>query len=117
MKGNIPSIYDNRILLIKGLFQETLDLFLQNYYSENRMVIHLDCDLYASTLYVLTRLHDQLFGLIFALISILVLNSFILYLINSIISNMFFLSFCIYYGKEFKLTKINKDFLVKYKIF
>ncbi len=62
----------------------------------------------------LATIIGQIFGLIFALISILVLDSFILYLINTIISNMFSLSLCIYYGREFKLTKIRKNLLVKY---
>jgi len=56
----------------------------------------------------------QIIGLIFALISILILNNFILYLANSIISNLFALSISIYYGREFKLTKIKRDLLVKY---
>jgi len=62
----------------------------------------------------LATIFGQIFGLIFGLISILVLNSFILYLINTIISNLFSLSLCIYYGREFKLTKIKKDLLIKY---
>ena len=62
----------------------------------------------------LATIIGQIFGLIFALISILVLNSFILYLINTIISNLFSLSLCIYYGRGFKLIKIKKDLLVKY---
>ncbi len=62
----------------------------------------------------LATIFGQIIGLIFALISILVLNSFILYLINTIISNIFSLLLCIYYGREFKLTKIKKDLLIKY---
>jgi len=62
----------------------------------------------------LAAIIGQIFGLIFALISILVLNSFILYLINTIISNMLSLSLCIYFGREFKLTKIKRDLLIKY---
>ena len=62
----------------------------------------------------LAAIIGQIFGLIFAMISILVLNSFILYLINTIISNMLSLSLCIYFGSEFKLTKIKKDLLIKY---
>jgi len=62
----------------------------------------------------LATIIGQIFGLIFALISILIFNNFILYLINTSISNIFSLSLCIYYGREFKLTKIKKDLLVKY---
>jgi len=62
----------------------------------------------------LAAIIGQIIGLIFALISILILNSFILYLVNTIISNIFSLALCIYFGREFKLTKIKKDLLVKY---
>ncbi len=62
----------------------------------------------------LATIIGQIFGLIFALISILILNNFILYLISTTVSNIFSLSLCIYYGREFKLTKIKKDLLVKY---
>ena len=62
----------------------------------------------------LATIIGQIFGLIFALISILVLNSFILYLISTIISNMLSLSLCIYFGREFKFTKIKKELLIKY---
>ena len=62
----------------------------------------------------LATIFGQIFGMIFALISILVLNSFILYLINTIVSNILSLLLCIYYGREFKLTKIKKDLLIKY---
>ena len=56
----------------------------------------------------------QIIGLIFGLISILVLHNFILYLLNTTISNLFSLALCIYYGREFKLSKINKALLIRY---
>jgi hypothetical protein len=55
--GNIPKIDDDRISFIKGLFQETLPEFLENYNNNHQLVIHNDSDLYSSTLYVLTLAH------------------------------------------------------------
>lgn len=55
-KGNIPDIRDDRCEFKKGLFQETLPSFLQNFKTGRKKVIHLDADLYSSTLYVLTML-------------------------------------------------------------
>jgi O-antigen/teichoic acid export membrane protein len=56
----------------------------------------------------------QIIGLIFALISILILNNFILYLLNTTISNLISLALCVYYGRGFKLTKIRRDLLLRY---
>jgi hypothetical protein len=55
-EGQIPKIDDSRITFIKGLFQDSLPGFLSNYKSNQRKVIHMDADLYSSTLFVLTRL-------------------------------------------------------------
>ena len=55
-QGSTPKIDDNRINFIKGLFQESVPQFLIDYRSDKRKVIHMDADLYSSTLYVLTRL-------------------------------------------------------------
>jgi len=59
LEGKIPKFDDHRICLIKGLFQETLKPFLKNFKGNNRLVIHLDADLYSSTLYVLSTV-DQI---------------------------------------------------------
>lgn len=56
--GEIPKIDDKRIEFFKGVFQDTLDNFLQNYDGKNQLVIHNDSDLYSSTLFVLTRSQD-----------------------------------------------------------
>ncbi len=52
--GAIPSIEDHRVTFVKGLFQDTLPVFLQTFKSKRQLIIHLDADLYSSTLFVLT---------------------------------------------------------------
>jgi O-methyltransferase len=54
--GRQPLTGDTRVCFIKGLFQETLDDFLGCYRNDRPKVIHIDADLYSSTLFVLTRL-------------------------------------------------------------
>ncbi len=49
-----PAIEDNRHTFYQGLFQQTLLGFLSNYASDKPKVVHLDADIYSSTLYVLT---------------------------------------------------------------
>ncbi|MFX0141221.1 MAG: class I SAM-dependent methyltransferase [Candidatus Hodarchaeota archaeon] len=55
--GKFPEIDDFRCEFIKGLFQQTLPNFLNNWVSQNiKKVIHLDADLYSATLFVLTTI-------------------------------------------------------------
>ncbi len=58
--GHFPSIDDERVTFIKGLFQESLPLFLHGKQFERRKVIHLDADLFSSTLVVLTQLFPHI---------------------------------------------------------
>jgi O-methyltransferase len=46
--------------LIPGLFQETLQPFVNRFKRRNPLVVLIDCDLYSSTLYILCRLHHLL---------------------------------------------------------
>jgi hypothetical protein len=55
-EGQTPKIDDSRVVFVKGLFQDSLPSFLVDYKSNKRKVIHMDADLYSSTLFVLTRL-------------------------------------------------------------
>jgi len=53
--GNIPpEMKDDRCKFYQGLFQQTLFDFLKTYTPNERRVIHMDADLYSSTLFVLT---------------------------------------------------------------
>ncbi len=54
--GQAPLTDDTRARFIKGLFQDTLDDFLRDYDGGRRKIVHIDADLYSSTLFVLTRL-------------------------------------------------------------
>lgn len=58
MAGEQPRSSDPRVSFIKGWFQDTLGGFLADYSSPEgvRRIIHIDCDLYSSTMYCLTML-------------------------------------------------------------
>ncbi|MGZ3867006.1 MAG: class I SAM-dependent methyltransferase [Bacteroidia bacterium] len=52
--GKIPSTTDPRGSYYAGLFQDTLRPFLKDFDNKNVNVLHMDADIYSSTLYVLT---------------------------------------------------------------
>jgi hypothetical protein len=54
--GRIPETNDQRCSFEVGLFQQTLVPFASHHDFSRRLVIHLDADLYSSTLFVLTTL-------------------------------------------------------------
>lgn len=56
MEGNFPDVADNRASFVKGLFQDTLPEFLKTHSFKHRKIIHLDADLYSSTLYVMAMI-------------------------------------------------------------
>ncbi|MFI5134683.1 MAG: class I SAM-dependent methyltransferase [Chitinophagales bacterium] len=61
MSSGLPQINDTRHEFVKGLFQETLFNFLSTHdISNKRRVIHMDADLFSSTLFVLTTLAPHL---------------------------------------------------------
>jgi hypothetical protein len=62
MAASIPSVSDDRAHFIKGLFQDTLPDFLISgkLVPGRRKIIHIDCDLFSATLYVLTNLNSYL---------------------------------------------------------
>ena len=60
--GEPPDIDDRRVQYVRGLFQRSLPAFLAGYRPRSPLVVHLDCDLYSSTLYALTRLDALLPG-------------------------------------------------------
>ena len=58
--GNIPDILDSRVTFVMGIFQDTLGNFLNDFNRKNRIVVHIDADLYSSTLFVLQSMHQYL---------------------------------------------------------
>lgn len=62
MAAQIPIFNDSRFEFFKALFQDTLPNFLQNkkIRKETKKIIHLDADLFSSTLFVLTSLSPYL---------------------------------------------------------
>jgi len=62
MAAEVPSINDTRVEFIKGLFQDSLPGFLTNHDLRGikPKVIHLDADLFSSTLYTLTSMAPYL---------------------------------------------------------
>lgn len=54
--GKLPEITDPRVSFVAGWFQQSLRGFMASYRPQSQLVIHVDCDLYSSTLYCLTTL-------------------------------------------------------------
>jgi len=62
MEAQIPELNDARAKFIKGLFQNVLKKFVDTNQESltEKLVIHMDADLYSSTLYVLTNIAGYL---------------------------------------------------------
>jgi O-methyltransferase len=54
--GRGPETADTRVKFVAGLFQDTLPKFLSEFKPTNRLIVNIDCDLYTSALYCLTKL-------------------------------------------------------------
>ncbi len=59
-ESKLPQINDSRCGFVIGLFQDTLYDFLKTFSFDPKIVIHLDADLYSSTLFVLATLAPKL---------------------------------------------------------
>jgi hypothetical protein len=58
--GQLPQVDDGRAVFIKGLFQQTVDAFSLRFHPRNQLVLHMDADLYSSTLYVLMTMNRHI---------------------------------------------------------
>jgi hypothetical protein len=63
--GRIPQTADSRVQFVVGTFQDTLPEFIAQFRPRNRIAVNIDCDLYSSALYCLTKL-DPIAGEIIA---------------------------------------------------
>lgn len=50
VNGTMPQIDDSRVRFVKGWFENTVPGFAREFTSKNRLVLHLDADLYGSTM-------------------------------------------------------------------
>jgi hypothetical protein len=63
MSASLPDIDDNRAGFYKGIFQETLHVFIEQNKEAligKQKVVHMDADLFSSTIFVLSQLHPYL---------------------------------------------------------
>jgi O-methyltransferase len=56
----VPNIDDKRVHFYKGLFQQSFPQFTSQVQTNVKKVIHMDADLYSSTLYILTSIAPYL---------------------------------------------------------
>jgi len=59
-QGKPPTIEDPRCSFHIGLFQDTLPVFLASFQRQQRLILHLDADLYYSTCYALCSMGNLL---------------------------------------------------------
>jgi O-methyltransferase len=58
--GKIPTVEDSRCKFVQGFFDSTVPAWVNGHEFSRRTVLHLDADLYTSTLLVLTQLLPKL---------------------------------------------------------
>jgi hypothetical protein len=58
--GRTPQIADARVRFVKGWFDSTVPDFLRTYEPQDQLWIHIDADLYGSTMQVLTFLNKHI---------------------------------------------------------
>jgi O-methyltransferase len=58
--GKVPVLADERVAFITGLFQDVLPQFVATFIPRGALVVHIDCDVYSSTLYSLCTLDPLL---------------------------------------------------------
>lgn len=56
VSGKIPEIKDKRVTFVKGWFERTVPNFVVDFKPQHRLIIHLDADLYGSTIIPLVYL-------------------------------------------------------------
>jgi hypothetical protein len=54
--GTIPQVDDGRVKFVKGWFVDTIPPFAREFSAKNRLVLHIDADLYGSTMLALVHL-------------------------------------------------------------
>jgi hypothetical protein len=59
LDGNIPNNLRENVVVIPGFFEDVLDDFLGQY-TESAAFIHIDCDLYKSSRFVLKTLRERI---------------------------------------------------------
>lgn len=59
LKGQLPANFPPNVTLVKGLFSETLPVFLGTH-TEPVAFLHIDCDLYHSTQTIFTHLQSRI---------------------------------------------------------
>ena len=60
VNGTLPQIADDRVKFIKGWFDQTVPQFAKDFVPKNRLLLHLDADLYSSTILPLIYLNGCL---------------------------------------------------------
>jgi len=58
LKGNLPTVNEN-VRLVKGWYDQSLPPFLAKHPEKKVSFLHIDCDLYSSSIYILRTLAEQ----------------------------------------------------------